>query len=85
MVNVRPGRTLCVLLFYILVLVLLFNLPSSLIPDTGRVVTPMGNVGVKHVGDCRPTPVDPVTKSSVGVFCLFFKFGVGLESKTKKR
>lgn len=58
--------------------------PSSLIPETGRAVTPMaGNVGVKELGDCRPTPVDPVTKSSEGVFGLFFKFGVGLEGRQR--
>lgn len=42
-----------------------------------------GNVGVKELGDCRPTPVDPVTKSSEGVFGLFFKFGVGLEGRQR--
>lgn len=68
---------------FTLILELFFpNSPSSLIPETGRVVTPMaGNVGVKELGDCKPTPVDPVTKSSEGVFGLFFKFGVGLEGR----
>lgn len=56
------------------------QLPSSLIVETGRVVTPMvGNEEeVNEVGVCKPTPVAAVAKSSVGVFNLFFKFGVGL-------
>lgn len=55
--------------------------------ETGRVVTPIeGNEEeVNDVGDCKPTPVAAVAISSVGLFCLFFKFGVGLQIKENER